>query len=81
MLFYMFQTTSLICFKLILFHLHAFISIACKRNFKMSAPSEVRTHDPWFTRPVLLPLSYGGTCDSSISATDTLVLILDANSK
>ena len=26
----------------------------------MIAPSEDRTHDPWFTRPVLYPLSYGG---------------------
>ena len=28
---------------------------------KTRAPSEDRTHDPWFTRPVLYPLSYGGT--------------------
>ena len=27
---------------------------------KLRAPSEDRTHDPWFTRPVLYPLSYGG---------------------
>ena len=27
---------------------------------KGRAPSEDRTHDPWFTRPVLYPLSYGG---------------------
>ena len=27
---------------------------------KTRAPSEDRTHDPWFTRPVLYPLSYGG---------------------
>ena len=27
---------------------------------KIRAPSEDRTHDPWFTRPVLYPLSYGG---------------------
>ena len=29
-------------------------------HIKSRAPSEDRTHDPWFTRPVLYPLSYGG---------------------
>ena len=31
---------------------------------KSRAPSEDRTHDPWFTRPVLYPLSYGGISQS-----------------
>ena len=31
---------------------------------KLRAPSEDRTHDPWFTRPVLYPLSYGGISQS-----------------
>ncbi len=31
-----------------------------KNPKKYVAPSEDWTHDPWFTRPVLYPLSYGG---------------------